>query len=138
VLVVGQLKADGNELKQQLDDLIDNIPNLATVRSALEARGLSVAWLTSGNTLRDALRYVLRVFVLSQVGDSNLIDLIKRNLDTTVSQVPLGIRNGVRAWMEARGLSVGWITSQTTVRQILHYIVTNLGIGKVRLANEEF
>ena len=71
-------------------------------------------------------------------GKSEIKQLIANNLDTTVNQVPQAIRTAIKNWMQAKGLAIGWITNATTVREILHFITQNLGIGKLRMSGEDF
>lgn len=132
------------QLAARLDDLVSTLPIAFrdNVRNELEARGISFAWVGASNTIRDVIRYLLRVHFFCQraegEGNADILDFIRENLDTTVAQTPVNIRNAVKTWMENKGLATGWITNQTTVRQILHSIVTDLGFGVIKLAGQNF
>lgn len=140
-LPVGNLIENTN-LKSHLDSLINSLSNIGLLKTNLEVRGISTTWLSASNTIRDGLRYLLRVFSTAQIadgqGNGNIKDLIGRSLTVTVAQIPVAIRNGVKDWMQARGLAIGWINNQTTVREILHFIIENLGLGKLKMSGEEF
>ncbi len=140
-LPIGNLIQDA-QLKFHMDSLLSSLSNLTALKTALESRGISTSWYSASNTIRDGIRYLIRVFSTAQIadgqGNGNIKDLIGRNLTVTVAQISVAIRNGVRDWMQSRGLAIGWITNQSTVREILHFIVQNLGIGKLRMSGEEF
>ncbi len=140
-LPIGNLIND-TQLKVHMDSLLSTLPNLVTLKTALESRGISTSWFSGSNTIRDGIRYLVRVFSTCQIadgqGDGNIKDLIGKNLTITVAQIPVAIRNGVKTWMQAKGLAIGWITNSTTVREILHFIVENLGFGKFKMSGEEF
>jgi hypothetical protein len=125
-----------------LNSLISSIPNLTALKASLEGLGISTSWFSGSNTIRDGIRYLMRVFSTGQIadgeGNTNIKNLISRNLDVTVQQIPPAIRNAVRNWMQAKGLAIGWINNSTTVREILHFIVSNLDIGKLKMSGEEF
>lgn len=125
-----------------LNSLISSIPNLTALKTSLGSHGISTSWLSGSNTIRDGIRYLIRIFSTAQIadgeGNKNIKDLISRNLDMTVQQIPVAIRNAVRDWMQSKGLAIGWINNATTVREILHFIVSNLGIGKLKMSGEEF
>jgi hypothetical protein len=59
-------------------------------------------------------------------------------LDATVSQFLSGVITEVEDWMVSKGLSIGWITGTTTVREVLQYIQGNLTWQTLNLAGEEF
>lgn len=144
VITVSPLGDDLSDLKTKLDGSLDAIPSVSVsvIKSKLEAVGINMAWVQGSNTIRDAIRYLLRIFIFAQTangaGDLDIRDFVKNNLDTKVSDVPLTIRNKIKDWMQNRGLAIGWIVSSTTVREILHFIVTNLGFGKFKMNGEEF
>jgi|WetSurMetagenome_2_1015567.scaffolds.fasta_scaffold446810_2 hypothetical protein len=108
--------------------------------SAIETDGYSTAWLGGTNTLRDLLRYAYRVLILSQLIHRTPVAerIFELGLGATVADLTTQQRNAVRDWMTNKGLATGWITNSTTIRQVLHYIVTGLGIGKIKVAGKEF
>jgi hypothetical protein len=125
-----------------LNSLISSIPNLTVLKTSLESLGISTSWLSGSNTIRDGIRYLIRVFSTAQIadgeGNTNIKNLISRNLDVTVQQIPVAIRNEVKNWMQAKGLAIGWINNATTVREIVHFIIENLGFGKFKMSGEDF
>lgn len=142
VIVISRLYADLAALKTGLNETLDNIPGAATIKTKLETVGISTSWITGTNTLKDAIRYLFRVHFMGQIadgeGNANVKTFIANNLDTTVQQVPAQVRNAVRNWMQAKGLAIGWIGNTTTVREVVHFIVTNLGLGIIKMAAEDF
>ena len=125
-----------------LAKIFNSITGSTALKTKMENQGISTAWITSSNTMRDVLRYLIRIFTITQVsdgeGNTNVKEFLKANLTTTVAQIPVGIRTAIRDWMQAKGLAIGWITNATTVREIVHFIIENLGIGKLKMSGEEF
>jgi hypothetical protein len=111
-------------------------------QNGLEANGISVAWVTGTNTLREVLRYLQITFILGQMadieGNANLKAFLARNLTATVGSLTAQQRNAAKTWIALKGLDSGWITNATTVRQVLHYVVENLGWGRIRFEKEIF
>ena len=142
VIVASPLANDIADMKTKLETLFNSISGVATLKTKLEAIGINTAWISGSNTLRDGLRYLIRIFTTAQIlngeGNTDVRDFIANNLDTTVVEVPVAVRNKVKAWMQNKGLAIGWITNSTTVREILHFIVENLGIGKLKMSGEDF
>lgn len=132
------------ELKSLLDAPFSNWPvafrNAA--QAGLEANGVSTAWLSGSNTLRDVLRYLFRTNIIAQIADyeanANVKAFLTKALTLTVGELTAAQRNAAKNWMQAKGLAIGWITNQSTVREVVHFIVTNLGIGTLKLIGEQF
>jgi len=125
-----------------LAKIFNNITGSEALKTKMENHGISTAWITNSNTMRDVLRYLIRIFTVTQItdgeGNTNVKEFLKANLTTTVAQIPVGVRTSIRNWMQAKGLAIGWITNATTVREIVHFIIENLGIGKLKMSGEEF
>ncbi len=136
--------ADAAAFKADLDALFSSWPSAwrSAAQTRCEQLGISTAWITAQNTLRDVIRYLIRTHFFCQIADgehnANVKALIAANLDATVGTLPAAVRNAARTWMQARGLAVGWIQNSTTVRKVVYYVVTNLGWGKARLGGEDF
>lgn len=115
---------------------------VSDLQTKLEAGGINTAWATGQTTLRQIIRYLIRVSTVAQLaqgaGNSNLLDFLARNLTATINQVPVPVRSAVSQWMQDRGLAIGWITNQTTVREVLHFIHENLNFSPINLDNEAF
>jgi hypothetical protein len=131
-------------LKETLDAPFTSWPSAwrTAAKTGLEANGISVAWVTETNTLRDVLRYLLRVSVFAQIADysgsSALKNFLAKNLTAKYSGLTTNQKNTVVSWMAAKGLATGWIESNTTIRQIIHYVMENLGWGKIKFSGEDF
>ena len=135
VIMSGQYE-NKSELKTGLNVLVGDLPPAmkSNVLAKLEAGGVNAGWISNSNTLKQVIRYILLHFTLSQftIKDQDLVDFLKEHLDTTVAHVPLAARIKIKNWMEGRNLDIGWITNQTTTREILHFIINNLGFGVLR------
>lgn len=107
--------------------------------TSIESYGYSVAWSDISSTIKQVLRYIVRNAHIAQRAKGEkvqaLIDLLVLNTDSLVTVLPVAKRNVIRNWMENKGMSTSWIDANTTVRQVLHYIQTNLNIGNLRLGN---
>jgi hypothetical protein len=132
------------QLQAVLDSPVSSLPSAfrTNVQNALEAKGISFAWVGASNTVRDVFRYLLRVHFFAQrvegEGNINIFNFIKQNLDTTAKDLTAAQRNAVKNWMDSKGLSTGWITNTTTVRQVIHAIVTDLGFGIIKIGGQDF
>jgi hypothetical protein len=114
----------------------------ALVNAQLESDGCSTAWKSTGTTRRDLMAYLAKLYILGldigRARDSDLLRLIKENLDNRINQLPVAVRNKVTNWMVTKGLDAGWIGGQTTVRQVLHYVIENVQWPKQKLIRFEF
>jgi hypothetical protein len=108
----------------------------------LEAAGIPVDWIISTTTLRDLLRYILRVFAWCQIvtgqGNVNVMAFLSNNIDATVGSLSTAQRNAVRTWMQGVGLDTLWILGTTLVRQVVTFIVNNYGFKPFAFAGETF
>lgn len=142
VFPASPLYADDVAMAAGMEVTLNNIPNIAAIKTKLENAGVSTAWISGSNTLRDALRYLVRNFSTCQIADgeanANVKTFLTQSLDLTVQQLTVVQRNAVKDWMQAKGLAIGWIVNTTTVREIIHFIIGNLGFGKFRISGVEF
>lgn len=144
VTLVSRLYDDRQALKDDLDSDISSFPSVFVqeLNTKLEAGGISTSWISSSNTLRDVIRYLIRVCFISQICygevNSNMLDFLRQNLDARVFQIPPAVRQPVKDWMQLRGMAIGWIDNQTTVREIVHFIVMNLGFGLINFDGEGY
>lgn len=143
IIVASRLYSDLSSAKIGLQESLDNLPGIIALKTKLETIGINTAWISASNNLRDGIRYIFRVFVIAQIanglgGDANIKTLIIQNLDNTVGSLSAQVRNGVKNWMQSRGLAVGWITNSTTVREVVHFVVMNLGLGILKMMDEDF
>jgi len=135
VIVMSPLFGVASDWLPWLDTPVSNLPDLSTARQKLEAIGLNFGWVTGEHTCRDILRYIRKFLIFEQRlwGDwvdnnAGIIEVIKLHIDSTVNTLSPALREQAKDWMAARGLAVGWITNQTTVREVLHFIVQNLNL----------
>lgn len=113
----------------------------ATYKAAVDGKHYSTSWMTTGNTFRDMLRYVVRMCHLGQrlhKFGPVVTRVMELGLSSTVADLTAAQRTAVRNWMTNHGLATGWITNGTTIRQVLHFILTNLGFGKHHIGKLEF
>ena len=133
------------QLASKLDMLVSDLPSAFknNVKNALEARGISFAWVGASNTVRDVFRYLLRVHFFSQEASGlNSWNFIKQfilsNLTAQISSMDPAVVNIVKNWMASKGLDYSWVSGTTTVRQVLHYIVENRGFGPIKIGGHSF
>jgi hypothetical protein len=104
----------------------------------MEVDGASMAWLATGNTARHVFQYLLKSHwvagTIEQTNAPNALNFLRNNLDTKLSAIPAAVRNAASNWIQSKGLSTAWMTGNTTVRQVVQYIIENIawpapGIG---------
>lgn len=136
--------ADAADFRAVLDAPFSSWPQAwrDAARARCETLGINTEWITASNTLRDVIRYLIRQHFFCQIADGgangNVKALLSANLAATVGDLPAQVRNGVRNWMQARGLAIGWITNSTTIREVVHFVVTTLGFGVAYFGGEAF
>lgn len=142
IVVASRLLDDAADMAVALQENFNGLSNSDALKAKMESHGVSASWITGTNTVKDVLRYLMKVFATAQISDwqnvPEMKQMISQNLTATVAQVPQPIRETVKAWMQARGLATGWIGNSTTVREIVHFIVTNLGFGNFHFGGEDF
>lgn len=125
-----------------MDALAGSLPNAAAVKTALESMGINTGWMNGTVSLRDCVRYILRVFYLAQRAEGEMNTAVqfalKQGLDNAWSGLTATQKNNVKSWMADKGLATGWINASTTIRQLVHFCVQNLGIGTIRLHGLDF
>lgn len=121
--------ADVLSLPTNLDTTIG--ASLATVRAKCEALGIPAGWMTSAMTIRQALRWVGRLFLLNQrlQGRSNL-RLLPAGvmLDTIISDLPTALRNGLIDAAQSWGVDTTGVTGSMTLRQALRQVADNMNM----------
>ena len=110
-----------------LDLPLSSVP-LAT-RNLLESDGFPIGWATAQTTRREAFIYISRIHLMMQelrrLRDMDAMQLFTGGLDATVNTLSAQVRSRVSTWMVNHGLNSSWITGTTTIRQVIHFIVTN-------------
>lgn len=142
ITAIGPRFADAEAFHDALNTLAVNIPNVGVLKTKLEDAGINTEWINASHTVRDVIRHAMRVFVVEQIlrgeGKGNAIQFLLNNLDTQVSTVPVAARQQVSDWMAEKFINTEWISGTSTVRQVLDYIVLNLGIRQIRIGTEVF
>lgn len=112
------------------------------ILAKLEERGINTTWISDSNIMKDIWRYAMRAQILAQVlqgeNKTQALEFFHGSLDATVGQFSTAIITEVTDWMVSKGLSVGWIESSTTVREVVHFIEENGSFGIIHLGGEEF
>jgi hypothetical protein len=112
--------------------------NLATVQSALEALNIPGNWITSGNTYREVLKVVAKIFRFMQRFHAlNLVALFGSGitLDTTISQLTAAQKLRLTNTSDNLGLDRSAIVVTTTIRQALKIVGDQL--NSIRLAGQK-
>ena len=128
-------------IQEQIEDAeLETIFSDSEANENAESEGYSITWVSGNNTLRDVLRYFLRIVVFGQIVKRNALikKIFELGLSSTVNALSPAERTAAKDWMVSRGLAIGWITNKTTIREILHFVVMNLGFGKIKVAGKEF
>jgi hypothetical protein len=122
--------------------LINNLPNAADTKMGLEANGISTAWCSPTNTLKDCMTYIIDEFTIAQwangTGNTEVLTFINNKLDTQMKDISPTVRGKVMTWIQNKGLTTSQFNNQSTVRQVLQYILSNIRFGKYRLSGEDF
>jgi len=92
-------------------------------RTKLEGWGIDTSGITGSHTMKDVLRYVVKMFSVAQVADGHRqVDaksFLTQNIDATVASIPAAQRQAIGAWLQSKGIDTSWITGTTTVRQVV-------------------
>ena len=107
---------------------------LATVQAKLEAANLPSEWVTAGMSFRTVLKWTIRLILLMQRFDGfgaavGRLFADGRTLDSTVSQVPVAIRQRLLAAAGRWDLDTSAITGATTLRAALRMLVLQMVFG---------
>lgn len=144
VVRLSSLMPDNLDFASKMDMAATSLPTdmQTAIVTALEAKGINTAWMSAATTLRELVAMLLRVCQFAQRAEGNnnaaLKILITANLDSTFGSFTTTRRNAIKTWMASKGLATGWITNSSTVRQIIHFIMMNMGWPKLRLSGELF
>jgi hypothetical protein len=101
----------------------------------VEGHGYPTDWMIGTHTLKDMIRYITKLMHISQrLQRFDLVDrLFTLGLGSTVADLTLTQRTAIRNWLQDRGLDITWITASTTIRQVLHFIASNVKMNKIRI-----
>ena len=130
------------DIPSGVNSTLDSVPNISVMKTKLENLGIDTTWITGATSVKQALRFILKLFSISQHLTGKKLLLVRHVLevspDLTVTNIPTEKRNAVRNWMENKGLAVDWITGTTTLRQVVNYIMLHLPFGKIRMGGVDF
>ncbi len=113
---------------------------LTTLRARIEALGIDTEWATAATTMRDLVKRILHQHMVVQrtnVARETALDrLYALPLTGTVADLTDAQRTAAKEWMTRKGMPTAWITTSTTVRQLLRYIIERvnaepLNVGQV-------
>lgn len=143
VVVLSPLAANRIEFGNYLDQPLSSFPSALTTAllARLESNGINTSWANGTTTLRAVLRYLRRVITIAQridaAADTNFAAFLQADLSVQVNQLSVPVRSAVQSWMQGRGLAIGWINNLTTVREIVHFIQSNLDESSILLDGAE-
>ena len=144
VVAISPLCADTTDLRLWLNTSYADIgqPAEDKINQKLESFSIPADWIGPQHALRDVLRYALRFVTITQIAegekDSQLLQFISNNLATTVSQISVSIRNRAQTWMQSHNLDTSWISGTTTVRAIIHFILSGITLPTIKIFGEVF
>ena len=107
---------------------------LGTVQSKLEAANIPADWVTSGMTYRIVLKWTIRIILLMQRfhgldGAAARFFNSGLTLDSTVSDLPVAVRQRLAAAAARWNLDITGITGSTTIRAALRYLGQQMTFG---------
>ena len=114
-------QADVTAVPEVLDNTVPAAA-LATVQAELEALKLPGDWVTTAHTWRYVVRVVSHVMFFAQrhfALHNQKVLPGTQNLDLTWAELPLDLRNNLRATADDMGLLYDWVLATTTVRELL-------------------
>lgn len=122
--------ADAAAVQAWLDQPIGTVST--AMRTMVEADGIPIDGLTAASTRRQfwrrvAKRHHVGTFMLGNK-DFTALEFLKSNLATKRSELPANVRTRILNWLTERGLSASWTTPNTTVRELLNYVIDNAAL----------
>lgn len=115
-------------IPSDLDSLV-SITALTTVQSRMEGILVPAEWLTTGNSYRDVIRTVGKLFLLMQrFHGTQLRKLFSGTvtLDTRLNQLSRAERDALTDTAVSLGLDVTGVTTTMTVRQAIKFLADQL------------
>jgi hypothetical protein len=102
--------------------------------------GIPMSWIGPAASIRNIIRYIMKCQnVINQRlrGEKKIqaLEFFKKHLNDQVKDIPVIQRNEIKDWMASKGLITEWISVNTFVREVLHFIVENLPIGTMYFIN---
>jgi hypothetical protein len=92
------------------------------VAAWLDARRIPRDWIVGSTTLRELLRYIIRLLEICRDGRLSG-NYPEADLDLTVGSLSQAQRGALRDWATARGYDISDITASTTIRALVRALV---------------
>jgi hypothetical protein len=110
---------------------LDNQIALVATQNALEGLGIPSQWLVAGMTYRTVVRVIVGMANFAQRCEGlGQRFALAGNLDKTISQLPVAVRNILATAASSLGLSSAGITGTTTVREALRMMGQQFAAGQ--------
>ncbi len=134
-----EANADVNALPENLDLPLG--AQLSAVRARMEALGIPFGWASSVDTYRKVVRVVARLFLFIKRfwaihGPVRLFGS-GVTLDTRFNQLPIGVRQDLRAAAESLNYNTSSLTGASTIRDILKVMADQWTGGPIKLGGLE-
>ena len=71
-------------------------------------------------------------------GKTELLNFLKNNIDTEVSALTARQVDACRDFMNLNNIDIAWIGANTKIREIIHYMVTQLPFRKITFQGHDF
>lgn len=101
----------------------------SSIQTRLELLGVNTDWITLSTKVKEIYQYMLRTFTLAQWAygkrDNDWLNFLRANVDTLGSDLPMNVRDKILNWMTNNNLNTDWMTGTTTIRDLIHYIISN-------------
>ena len=109
-------------LDRQLSSIAPNLRN--AMRNKLEGIGFDFGWATLTNTVRDVLEYIAHSIQLAEWAK---VTISNKNFDLnkTAADIPIEKRQIVNQHLQDLGVDTSWITSTTTIKEIVARVQLN-------------
>lgn len=106
-----------------LSDTVGDIDStkLAAIKAELEQRHIPFGDITGADTIRSALKRIIKRFLLRQILKAYDFD---ENCDLLISSIPAVKRQAIAASLQDRGFAIEGIIGTMTVRQALIYLLS--------------
>jgi hypothetical protein len=111
------------------------------LQAEAEGNGLSATWVTGSHRMGDVIAYFIKIMRLAQTAykkHEGFDYLFTLRLSDPVTALSPARRNAVRDWMMAKGIDTSWITPTTTIREVLHAVITGLVFDRSKVGEIEF
>jgi hypothetical protein len=130
--------ADVTAAPLNIDDTIANAAQRDTVRSKLEVLNIPTGWVDIGMTFRVVLRTVAQLMLFAQcynrIANRRIIEP-GYTLDTLINDIPLEVRQGLKAAADIRGYDFTGISLSWLYRQGLKFLGDQWGATPISIGS---